>query len=190
MEKIKSAFELALEKTASEKNMEEPDKEKEEIKEAEVGKYLKAAAVLGRSFLQGKSKKEEILEAFGRYPDEAREKAEETFLEEITAGMNLDNAPEILEAITSLKKNEEAQKTCSDLQHCYESYRAELQEQLKELQKNAGSVMLQMLEQRGISGSAISGYNVKKLEQYEEITSQIEKKYMNAVEDFRYLLQK
>ena len=97
MGRIKSALELALEKTG---------KQQKEAGEGaafnEEQEYIKAAAVLGRSFLQGKAGKEEIGEKLERYPQQSRAAALRAFIAELPLNMNMNNTPLILEAIQFL----------------------------------------------------------------------------------------
>ena len=68
MKKIKSSLEIALEKLGQ-----EVKESREELEKFNEEKYLKAAASLGNSFLEGKTNKERAQETINSYPEGIRE---------------------------------------------------------------------------------------------------------------------
>jgi len=109
MEKMKSALEIALERS---KVLD--GSAKKEIEEIEQQQYIKAAASLGRSFLQGKESIEKIKESIMNYPEKSRGTALKAFLQEITGEMNLANTPAVLKAVAILKDDEKTRQACAE----------------------------------------------------------------------------
>jgi hypothetical protein len=180
MEKMKSALEIALERT---KSLE--DNLKKELKEAEQQKYVKAARILGRSFLQGKTNKEAIKESIMRYPEEYREAALKAFLDEAAGAMDLTNTPLVLQAITFLTGDAKIKQACTEAEKLYRQYILKLKERSAELQQNLGAAMLKKLSREGIKGSALAGFNIKHLKQWKEAVAQLQEEYRNIVQAFR-----
>jgi len=182
MEKMKSALEIALERA---KNIEESFKEKQDPKEMEQEKYLKAARTMGRSLLQGKMQKEAVKETIGRYPEESREKALKAFFDEVTAKMNLTNTPLVLQAISFLTEEEKIKSACQEFEKHYHQYIKNIKEKGAELQENIGKTMLKKLHREGIKGSAVAGFNIKHLPQWKKALEQLQEEYKNILPDFR-----
>lgn len=180
MKKMKSALEIALEKT---KNLDE--KFKEELKETEQQKYVRAARALGRSFLQGKTKKEAIKESIMRYPEESREAALKAFFDEVTAEINFTNTPLVLQAVTFLTDDEKIKSACREFEKLYHQYIRKMKEKAAELQENVGKAMLKKLSREGIRGSALAGINIKHLDQWKKTVEQLQEEYRNILQGFR-----
>jgi len=180
MGRIKSALELALEKT---------EKQQQEAWEGAAfngeQEYIKAAAVLGRSFLQGKAGKEEIGEKLERYPEQSRAAALRAFIAELSLNMNINNTPLILEAIQFLKKDEQTQDVCVAATKLYHQYRQRLEESLSSLEETTSRTQQKKLERSGIRGKAIAGFNLKGLAAWQETQRRIEEEYSGVLQSFR-----
>ena len=180
MGRIKSALELALEKTG---------KQQKEAGEGaafnEEQEYIKAAAVLGRSFLQGKAGKEEIGERLERYPQQSQATALRAFIAELSLNMNMNNTPLILEAIQFLIKDVQTREACAAAAKLYHQYRRRLEESLSSIEETTARAQQKKLERSGIRGKAIAGFNLKGLPAWQEIQRQIEEEYGKVLESFR-----
>jgi DNA-binding transcriptional MerR regulator len=180
MKKMKSALEIALEKL---KNLD--DHAKKEATEMEHQKYIQAALSLGSSFLQGKTGAERIRESLNRYPKESREAALKAFLTAITKEMNLTNTPGILEAVLLLKNDAEVQQACNKVKKLHQQQLRQLKEKMTALQKSTFNFLQKKMAIEGIKGSALAGFNIKHLPQWEEITSKLQEEYQDLLQDFR-----
>lgn len=181
MEKMKSALEIALEKAQS---MEHNIK-KEELAAAEQQKYIKAAKMLGRSFLQEKTTKKEIKESIMRYPEKSRAPALNAFLKKITQQMDLANTPLVLQAVTYLKDDPKTWQACAEVEKLYRQYRHKTDEKTAELQKSIDTAMLKKLNREGIKGTALASFNIKHLDQWEKAAAQLHEEYDKILQGFR-----
>ncbi|RJX23255.1 MAG: hypothetical protein C4554_11360 [Dethiobacter sp.] len=180
MEKMKSALEIALERSKSlDNNLQK------EVGEVEQQKYVKAARALGRSLLQGKINKEGIRESMLRYPQESREAALKAFLDEATKGMDVTNTPLVLQAVTFLKDDAKTRQACAEVEKIYRRYILEIKERVTELQENTGKLMREKLAGEGIKGSALVGFNIKHLGQWKEAAVRLQEEYGKIVQGFR-----
>ncbi len=179
MKKMKSALEIALERA---KKLEDAAPE---VQDPEQEKYIRAARALGRSFLQGKAKKEEIRESLMRYPEESRETALSAFLDEVTGAMDLKNTPLVLQAVSFLTDNDKIKKACSEAEKLYRQYILKIKEKAAEIQKNIGMAQLKKLSREGIRGSALAGFNIKHLSQWKETVTQLQEEYREILQGFR-----
>ena len=186
LKKMKSALEIALEKV---KNLD--DRAKKEAMEMEQQKYIQAALSLGNSFLQGKTKAEKIKESINRYPEENREAALKAFLTVITSKMDLANTPDILKTVLLLKEDDaEVRQACQKAEKLYHGQRRKWQEKITALKQNSAEVMREKLAAGGIKGTALAGFNIKQLPQWEEISSQLQQEYQEFLQDFRITVLK
>lgn len=180
MGRIKSALELALEKI---------EKQQKEAGEGaafnEEQEYIKAAAVLGRSFLQGNAGKEEIGEKLQRYPEQSRAAALRAFIAELSLNMNMNNTPLILETIQFLKKDERTRDVCAAAEKLYHQYRRRLEESLSSLEETTARAQQKKLERTGIKGDAIAGFNLKGLAAWQETQRRLEEEYSGVLQSFR-----
>lgn len=186
LKKMKSALEIALEKV---KNLD--DRAKKEAMEMEQQKYIQAALSLGNSFLQGKTKAEKIKESINRYPEENREAALKAFLTVITSKMDLANTPDILKTVLLLKEDDaEVRQACQKAEKLYHGQRRKWQEEITALKQNSAEVMREKLAAGGIKGTALAGFNIKQLPQWEEISSQLQQEYQEFLQDFHITVLK
>lgn len=175
MKKIKSALELALEKTKDIKM------DRGDAREMDQQQYIKAAMALSRSYLQGKISKEQVKEKIERYPEEIRDKAKKAFIDELFRGIELDNTLRALEAFSVLREDEQARNVRAEIEKLYHYYLKQLKEAIKEIQENAGYFMRKKLSREGINGSALLGFNIKHLEQSEKVSARIKEEYKNIL---------
>ena len=129
MGKMKSALEIALEKAKTQYRW------KNTLDEIEQKKYVRAAATLGNSFLQGKVKQEGVKESILRYPERYRKAAITSFIKQITGEMNFENTPKILQAISYLIEDDTRINACKEAEKLFYQYMAQLKENFSRLQE-------------------------------------------------------
>jgi hypothetical protein len=185
MKKIKSALEIALEKT---KGME--PKEEGELNEIENQKYIKAALSLSRSYLENKIEKESLQEGFSNYPEKSRPAILEAFIEEALDKFSLENSLQVLEVITLLSSEERVLLACEKAKRIYEMYRHELNKKIAEIQEKVRDTLQKKYTAAGIGGSAIAGFNLNQPEQlWADVATEAERGYLHAQQDFFQVLR-
>lgn len=180
MAKMKSALEIALEK-AKKLNTDG----KNALDEIEQKKYVRAAATLGNSFLQGKVKQEEVKESILRYPEKHHKAAIASFIKQITGEMNFENTPEILQAISHIIEDDAGLDACKEAEKLFYQYMAQLKERFSRLQENTTKLQRKKLEREGIRGSAIADFNIRNTIEWKETSAQLQKEYGAIIENFR-----
>jgi len=175
VKKIKSAKEIAMEKTQNIQG------NREEARTLEQEQYVKAASILGKSLIQGKTDPGQVQEAIQRYPEACREAAIDALIKTVQAEMDLENTPQVLETIMALKPDEETRTACEGVRKLYEQYRQQRDQALQGLEKNASQFMEKKLAREGITGSAIAGFNIKSQEQSQEVVAGITAGYRNIL---------
>ncbi len=178
MTRIKSAFELAIEKMKGQEVEREKDAPSDEAEE-----YIKAAALLGRTFLKKSMNKEEIKEKLQRYPEKVRPAALRAFLAELTAGLNLENTGPILETVAHLRQDEEAGQACARAKELHHRYQNLLAEKLAQLEAEATQWQLKKYARAGIKGDAIAGFNLEGTAAWQEVRQQYEAEYAARLKD-------
>ncbi|HOA35226.1 MAG TPA: hypothetical protein PKV91_03920 [Bacillota bacterium] len=159
MGKIKSARELAMERTA---NLEEMIEIAKAGPALEDEPYIKASSLLADSFVKKEAKLDKVIETFGRYPAGAREAAIRIFLEKIIAGMDFNSYEEAVAAYRHYRPGEK-ERLVKKIEEIGRGYR----EQVREMRSLAESgqcreQLLDHLYQEGISGTALAGVNLER----------------------------
>jgi hypothetical protein len=178
--RIKSSLELAMERL---KKKGEDGAGGKTFNEAQP--YLNAATVLGRSFLQGKTTKEEIGEKLGRYPEQSRIAAVQAFIRELAAKMVLENTPMVLEAIRYLMQDEKTEEICTTAEKLYRQFEHMQEEKLALLTEDASKKLRGKLSHAGIRGSAIAGFNVEGSATWQQARDRIGEEYARSLKGFR-----
>lgn len=184
MSRIKSSLEIAMERLKKQQSGEQQGTAFDE-----TGEYIKAAKILARSLLQGKTDQEEIKDKLERYPQQAQAAALRTIVEELAAEMNLQNTPVVLEAIRLLDKNDKTETICEEAAKLYQQYNQKVEARLAQLTATLTQQQSNELSQREIKGSAIAGFNVKGTAAWHELQEQLEKEYKGALENIRSSLK-
>jgi hypothetical protein len=180
MKKVKSALEIALEKTKQFKKEGEG-----ELEGLESEKYIKAALFLSRSFLQGKIDPPRVQEKLSRYPEKHRAAGVNAFLEEMWGNLNLKNTPQVLEMIALLSSDERITLACEEIKKISEQHQQQIKEKKAKLRETSAETLRQKYTTAGIGGSALAGFNIKHLEDWKDIAAQAEGRYQQALEGFR-----
>lgn len=184
MKKIKSSLEIALERLGGVQT------DREELEKLNEEKYLKAAASLGSSLLEGKTNKEQVGESMGRYPQEIRGKAFHTLTNRLMEGMSLANTIEVLEAITFLTDNMEVKKICKDTFRSFQQHLDQLREKEADLLENLSPILKKELAEEGFQGTALAGFNISETRQWQEALAQFDNNYKAMIKGFREKLIK
>ena len=180
LDRIKSALELAMEKLNNqEKNVSEG------VTFDITQEYVKAAVILGRSFLQGKTNKEEIGEKLSRYPVHSRDAAVQTFMGELAAKMTLENTPMVLDAVRYLRKDKKTEENCAAAEQLYRQISHVREKKLDLLTEATAQKQRDQLSRTGIKGSAIAGFNVKDTAIWQQARAEMEEEYSQALQSFR-----
>ena len=180
MDRIKSALELAMEKLNNQEK-----KDSEGVTFDKTQEYVKAAVILGRSFLQGKTAKEEIGEKLSRYPGHSRDAAVQTFIGELVAKMTLENTPMVLDAVRYLRKDGQTEENCAAAEQLYRQFSHIREKKLDLLTQATAQKQRDQLFHEGIRGSAIAGFNVKDTAIWQQARAEMEEEYSQALQSFR-----
>ena len=170
MGKIKSARELAMERTANLKDIKDIIEESPGL---EYEPYFKASSLLAGSFLEKETALEKVIETINRYPTGARKEAVRIFLEKIIAGIDLDSCEKVAAAYRHYRSDQESGPV-GTIEELGRTYR----EQVRELQAGveAGKDREQLLERLsrdGISGTALAGVNLERSPWWKEQLSRL-----------------
>ncbi|NLX90851.1 MAG: hypothetical protein GXZ07_04595 [Firmicutes bacterium] len=184
MKKIKSSLEIALEKVG------QVTESREELEKFNDEKYLKAAASLGNSFLEGKTNKERAKETISSYPEGIREKAWRTFILRVAEGVSPANITKVLETITFLTDNTEVKKICGDTFELFKHHLDRLHEKKAELEKEMHPILEEQLDREGFRGSALAGFNISQTEPWQRAVLEFDNHYQEMLKDFREKLSK
>ena len=144
MAEIKSAVELAMEKT---KGMHLSREEKEKIKEEEL--HAKAQSLVNR-FLEVDFHLKEVEKDLGKYHPEQREHLEKLMLHYLCEAIQLDRDNDLIfQGVEAFQK--ENKNTIKKIRELIEDYRRRQEKEYKQAEK----VLLKKWERQGISGSAV-----------------------------------
>ncbi len=144
MTEIKSAIELAMEKT---KGLRLSHEEKEKLKEEEL--QSKAQSLVNR-FLEVDFHLREVEKDLGKYPPEQRPHLEKLIIHFLAEAIALDRDNDLIfQGIEAFQK--ESKNTIKKLQELIKSYRQRKEKEYKQTEKD----LLKKLERQGISGSAV-----------------------------------
>lgn len=171
VKKIKSALELAMEQTADFKELpgEDPGLEDEP--------YLKAAALLAKSFLEQQPGPDKSAETIDRYPGGAREKAARIFLETITAEMKPAHCRRAAAAYRRLYPGG-AGETVEAIEELGRKYEERAREMRSCTEKEPlGRQLLKPLLRAGISGTALEGVNPERSPAWQDQLESLAKEY-------------
>ena len=155
MRKIKSALELAMERTAALTG--EANKEN---RSPELDQYIKAARTLAGSFLEGKIEPARVAESMARYPAAAAEAAKRAFLETAAGGMTLENCSAVREALLVLRPDQKDGRAAGLLRNIDRRFRESLAAQRTALEEKGGAELAAHLREKGIGGGAVAGFNL------------------------------
>ncbi len=183
MKKIKSAAELALEKTKTYAHASKDTETSDENRE-----YLKAAEVLAASLLDNKTAPEKAVEALEKYPDKAKVAVTKLFFQKFADGINFKNTPAVLRVLKHLAQDEVLLNTCTEVNQIYEEYDQKMEQKKQNAADENSRMMLQKLAQEGIKGTAIYKVNVRESDFNESVCKPLEEEYNRQLSGFRSFL--
>lgn len=144
MAEIKSAIELAMEKT---KGLRLSREEKEKLKEEEL--QSKAQSLVNR-FLEVDFHLKEVEKDLGKYSPDQREHLEKLILHYLSEAVQLDRDNDLIfQGVEAFQK--ESKNTIKKIQELIEGYHRRKEKEYKQTEKD----LLKKLERQGISGSAV-----------------------------------
>ncbi len=149
MEQIKSALEIALEKTAHIKRASD-----EEIRRKKEEDLSILAGGVVRKYLRGESKLKDLSNASARHPE--RELMSRSIWEQLVAAVVLEKCDNVLEGLEFLASDkEEVKKVAAKVGEINEEFCLEKDNRLSVLSDKMEPSIRQELAQQGISGSSI-----------------------------------
>ncbi|HHU75471.1 MAG TPA: hypothetical protein GXZ24_01040 [Firmicutes bacterium] len=179
MKKIKSSLEIALERVGALQT------DRKELEKLDEEKYLKAAASLGSSLLEGKTNKEQIEESMGRYPQEIRQKAFHVLANRLVEGVNLANTTEVLETITFLTDDMEIKNICKKTLTSFREHLDRLKKKEADLQEKHSPILKEKLVNEGFRGSALAGFNISGTKPWREALNRFNNDYQETMMAFK-----
>lgn len=184
MSKMKSALEIALERSR------DVEITAEQAREMAERPYQVAGQALARRYLEGELQPQELEPELRRHPDAGREVARQALLVALAAGMNLENTPRVLAAIRALREDPATERWCSEIEKILPRYQRQLEEERRRQEGGFTRQARQALEREGIRGSAIKGFPFKQSAAYQQMLNRIEAAYRPAVEQLAAFLAK
>jgi len=181
--RIKSAAELAMEKT---KNLQQ----KKEATSAQTEQYVQAARKIAQNLTEGKSEVEKVKEALKRYPEDVLPEVTRAMLQEFSRGINLDNTTTLLKAVALLKDDNATSQALKEVEALYQKYYQWREQKVKEIEEASLKKLLKKLKDEGISGKAIYRVSLKGDRRIEGIKEEIDQDYRQNLSGFlSYLTQ-
>ena len=179
MDKIKSSRELAMEQTAH------LAVSAEAAAEFELEKYIRAAAILAGSLLEGKATADRVAESIDRYPAAATEKARRAFLQAVVEGMNSENCEQALEALARYRADGESGRAVEAVRKARRRYLDNLAAARARAEQEGRDRLREQLKQAGISGSAVEGINLDRAGWWKESAEKIAAVFSGELEKLK-----
>ncbi len=179
VDRIKTAAELAMEKT--ERIKKQKGSEKHSL---EVERYVQAARKVAQDLVEGKTEVAKVKESLDRYPQEAKTAARQAMLDEFAKGINLDNTTRILQGISSIKDDDSTRESLKQVGKLYQQYHRAREEKIRELEETYREQLLEELKKEGIQGSAVLRPNLKGDSRLEEIRKDLDEEYRRNLSGF------
>ena len=149
MEQIKSALEIALEKTANLKRA-----SAEEIRRQKEEDLVILASGVVQKYLRGEYKLKDLASASERHPE--KELMSQALWEQLVAAISLEKCDNVLEGLEFLVRDKEAMKqVTAKAREISEEFYLEKNKRLHVLSDRIEQSIRQELSQQGISGSSI-----------------------------------
>lgn len=181
MGKIKSAKELAMERTAGINDTAEAGDFARE-------QYIKAAVTLAGSYMAGNNELERIIDGLERYPAGVKSAAVETFLRNITVDMNPDNCHLAAEAWLKLDPAGSRKDAAEAVKELAGRYRQALEAARASAGEEDRETVLEDLRRAGIGGSAIAGVNPDRSPGWKRQRSEIAARFADELDGLKKLL--
>ena len=175
---IKSAIELAMEKT---KGLRLSREEKEKLKEEEV--QIKAHGLVNR-FLEVDFHLREVEKDLAKYHPDQRAQLEKLILHYLSEAVALDRDNDLIyQGVEAFRK--ESKKTVEKIRHLTESYHQRREKEYKKIEKD----LLKKLERQGISGSAVQP-KIEGSQEWQEALAKFKQPFEDQLHTLKEELQK
>jgi hypothetical protein len=175
MEQIRSALEIALEKTAHLKRA-----SSEEIRRKKEEDLIIVASGVVQKYLRGESKLKDLSNASDRHPE--RELMSRALWEQLVAAVVLEKCDNVLEGLEYLARDEEdVKKVIARAREISEEFHLEKDKHLSVLTGKMEQSSRQELAQQGISGSSIE-IVVESTPQWHQCCHELEALYQARLE--------
>ena len=149
MEQIKSALEIALEKTAHLKRA-----SAEEIRRQKEEELVTLATGVVQKYLRGEYKLKDLASASERHPE--KELMSQVLWEQLVGAVSLEKCDNVLEGLEYLAKDKEAVKqVTAKAREIGEEFHLETNKRLNAMRDKIEQSIRQELSRQGISGSSI-----------------------------------
>lgn len=185
MGKIKSAMEIALERSRSIEAISD-----REARELEARPYRVAGRALAERYLQGELTVADIEAQLKRQPEDFYSVAAGAFLEEILARMNLENTGRVLEAVAHQRPDPITGKWVAEVRKAHGRYQEQFAAEVRKAQAEFAARRRQDLARAGIKGTALKGFPFEGSAAYQRVRQQANEVYRPVVEQFRQFLLK
>ncbi len=183
MGRIKSAAEIAMEKTAGLASPENAPSAAEQYSE-----YIKAAGIMATSVAAGKTDLDKLQETMGKYPTGARQPVAEKMFTVFADEINMENTSRLLEAIRILAPDDQTLlRACADVEKIYNKTNQTVKEELSNL--NSPEMQKKILAEEQIKGSAIYQAKIKHHKPDKPyVPANLEEDYLTQISGFRSFL--
>ncbi len=179
MSEIKSAFELAMEKS---RKYAISDEEREKIKEKEI---LQKAKSLFYRYSEGSLSMNEVLREIERMDEKMRERVKEVLLSQWVDALSLDQETEkSFLGIESIKG-----QNLSDIKEKVEKLLSSYREEIEKARQKMRSQLLDELRREGIEGDAVEP-NLEESKDWEERLKIASKAYRQKLDEMKGDLKK
>ncbi|TDA69781.1 MAG: hypothetical protein D9V47_04725 [Clostridia bacterium] len=183
MGKIKSAMEIALERSRSIGAV--SDQEAWELK---ARPYRVAGQALAERYLSGEFAATEIEAQLQRQPENFRPVTAKAFLEGLLARMGLENTGKVLEAVVARRPDSATGRWVEEVKMAHRQYHERFKAEVSKVQGGFVAERRRDLARSGIKGSAIKGFPFQGSAAYQRALRQANDDYRPVVEQFRRFL--
>jgi len=184
-ERIKSAFEIAMERISA-----LPELTAEEIAAQKEKQYRPVGEAIAVRYLNGLISVEEVASELDKYRDEQKRIVERALISSLCSALLIEGNPEsaarALCGISRIRPENRAlvEKTAKEFQ----SIRKEFGREKREKSKKFGAAVMERMRELGISGSAMRP-NLNENPDWQQELAQIRQKYKSRVTALRISLQ-
>ncbi|MGB9885442.1 MAG: hypothetical protein ACPLRW_00405 [Moorellales bacterium] len=162
MNKVKSALEIALERSRRVSEKADTAQEWEEQQHRAVGENL------ARRFLKQEITTWDLRSHLAKYQGKAREQIARAAAVALARELRLDNYARLLEGIATLKEDEAGLRWVEETKRACEQFEAESAAEESEVNRRWAEKQREELARLGISGTAIVGFNLRSAGEWEK----------------------
>lgn len=175
MDRIKSALEIALEKTA---HLERASAE--ELRRQKEEELVTLAGGIVQKYLRGEYKLKDLASAPERHPE--RELMSQALWEQLVTAISLENCESVFEGLEFLATDKEAvRQATARVKEIGQEFRLEKERRLRVLKDVVEQSIRQELSQQGIAGSSVE-INVESAPQWRQGLQELEALFQTRLE--------